>query len=329
MRAASERPRPGGASAVDHGRLAPMRPSRVELIAAAVLCVGAACLPVAQRHAVAWSPRVGAQDEISLMPSGKMVKAASLGYREVVADLLWVRATLMFGGRYGEADHSWYPWLFHLIDLATELDPPFRAAYKYGGTMLRADGVFVEQSNLIFQKGMHALPQEWSFPFAIAMNYFMYNDDAVNAARYMERAAVLPGAPFYLRNLAATLRSDSDGLDAALAFTRQELENVVEPRVRTALEVKLVELEYLVAERDASAQIAAWRRANGGLPVEPSAVAAGGFALPPDPLGGRWIWSLDPADEPGEVQSSRYCAVFSEQARTTGLGRARLDGCPP
>lgn len=280
------------------------------------------------RHVTAWAPRTDASDQIRFLPSGKALSLVSLGYDELLADLLWAKATLMFGENFGTGDTGWYSWLYHMMDLATDLDPRFRAAYKYGGTMLRVDGVFVDQSSMIFAKGSHALPEEWYFPFGIAMNYFIAKKDKRLAAAYMRRAASLPRSPFYLRNLAASLLDESQGPENALAFLTQELEVVPEGPARRAIELKIFETRYMIAVRDAEEVVRAYRRTAGRLPATPSDVSAAGLELTPDPLGGVWQWSDDLDADPGALRSSRYYEVFVKLSADSGLGALGLDRSP-
>ncbi len=312
------------------------------LTLAATLLVGA--IHSAHRHTDAWAPRTDLSDELLYLPSGEFLSFATLGYELVVADLLWVRATAMFGEGYG-ADDSWQLWLYHMINLTTDLDPEFRAAYKYGGTMLRMDSRLVDQSNLIFQKGAEAMPNEWYFPFAIAMNYFLHKEDRKLAALYMEKAAqagretekmmeearargdldasVLDprrAPPHYLANLAASLYSETDQLEVGLAFLLEEQRQLPDSASRTAVEVKILETRYLIAQRAVSAVIEEYRAQQGRLPATPQDVAELGLELPVDPLGGRWDWEQGLDVPVGTVISSAYVSVFSEIIRETGLG---------
>ncbi len=295
-----------------------VRPLSVFLVVFFLLC---GLVRSGHRHVEAWAPREAATEAIRFLPSGKALGVISLGYEELLADLLWVRATILFGERFGQdADQGWYSWLYHMMDLASDLDPGFRAAYKYGGVMLRVDGAFVDQSTMTFAKGMHAMPDEWYFPFGIAMNYFMYKGDRRLAAPYMRLAAQAGGGPFYLTNLAASLTDETQGLETALAFLEEERRQLPEGRARNAVEVKIFETKYQVAERGAQRVIAQYRRQQGRLPGHPMAVSDLGLDLPQDPLGGTWEWNREPEAELGSVQSSNYYEVFSRLSRESGLG---------
>jgi hypothetical protein len=303
-----------------------VRHARQLVVSIALLALLVGLVRAGHRHVEAWAPVDEAEDSVRFLPSGKALGVVSLGYEEVLADLLWLRATTLFGERFGQdRDLGWYSWLYHMMDLATDLDPKFRGAYKYGGIMLRVDGAFTEQSTMIFAKGMHALPNEWYFPFGIGMNYFMHKDDPVLAAPYMRKAAQIGGGPFYLANLAASLTDESQGLESSLLFLEEELRNVAEPRARKAIGVKIFETRYQLAERDAGRVVAEFRRREGRLPATPEDVTAAGFALPSDPLGGTWTWNPEPDAELGAVRSSQYYEAFSKLSRETGLGALGID----
>lgn len=309
---------------------------------AGVLLVG--LIHSGHRHTDAWAPQSDLTNEILYLPSGEFLQLATLGYEMLAADLLWVRATAMFGEGYG-ADERWQLWLYHMINLATDLDPQFRAAYKYGGTMLRMDGLLVDQSNLIFQKGHEALPDEWYFPFAIAMNYFLYKEDRKLAALYMEQAArsarstelAIEAArargdrssplldprrqpPSYLANLAASLYSETDQLELGLTFLLEEHRQLPPSHSRTAVEVKILETRYLIALRDATATVEQYRLQTGELPRTPQDVSALGLELPADPLGGLWRWDEGSEAKAGSLISSAYVSVFTAIVRDKGLG---------
>jgi hypothetical protein len=309
------------------------------LVVLAFLGLGA-LMNSAHRHTDAWAPPEAAQDEIRYLPSGRSLRAASLGFEPMVADLLWVKAVLLFGERYASGDDSWYPWLFHMTDLATDLEPQFKAAYKMGGTMLRTDGVFSEQSSLIFQKGMLAMPNEWYFPFAVGMNYHMTQNQPAIAARYVRRAAETGRGPLYLRNLAASLLSDSNQMEVAERFLLEELKALPPGTARNVATAKVYEIRYEIAMREANKTIAAYREQEGRLPSQPSDISEAGFTLPPDPMrdtsllvalgvspsvDSRWIWDPHPEAAIGTVASSGFPTVFRAIALSTGFGGAGVD----
>jgi hypothetical protein len=256
-----------------------------------------------------------------------MLDLACLGYRAVVADLLWVRAVLLFGDRLGEEDPRWSGWLYHMVDLATDLDPEFRAAYKYGGIMLRVGGATGDQSSLIFAKGARHLPQEWYFPSSLGMNYYLQKAETrayrAIAARHMRVASVLPGAPFYLRNLAASLTVEAESPRDALAFVEGELSGSPPGKARDALVVKRIELQWDVARYDAEEALKACASGWDRKPASPEEAVSWGCTLPRDPFGGQWRWDAD-APRAWALTSSAYVDTMVALSRRYGLGRWAL-----
>lgn len=207
-------------------------------------------LPVihaAHRNADAYRPRLDVSDRFGYLPTGEFASTACLGFDAPVADLLWIRAVLYFGEHYDGSDEvDWYVWLYYIVDLVTDLDPKFTAPYKYGGTMLRIDPQWVDASNLLFAKGLKNNPDYWYFPFSIAMNYF-FRDDLGKAAHYAQIAASLPGAPFYLANLTASMLNDSNHKEVALRFLEEEYGAAVSEKRKGAIYVKIHETRFEMA----------------------------------------------------------------------------------
>src|SRR3972149_6454307 len=72
--------------------------------------------------------------EETLYFSSSALKRLSLGYKELLADIYWMRALQYFGGgRFKEKNPE---MLYHYFDILTDLDPKFVNAYRFGGTFL-------------------------------------------------------------------------------------------------------------------------------------------------------------------------------------------------
>ena len=68
------------------------------------------------------------------IPSGKFLKPFTFGYEQLVADYFWIK-TISYFGDHLMSDRK-YPWLYHLLDLVTTLDPHFIWPYYFGGIVL-------------------------------------------------------------------------------------------------------------------------------------------------------------------------------------------------
>jgi hypothetical protein len=185
--------------------------------------------------------------ELNFLPSGEVLKVVSLGYQELAADLIWIKAVQYLGEREGwpRDDLTFY----NLLDRVTTLDPLYQIAYHAGGVCLSHFGKQYELSNQILFKGIRQMGDRlkdnkfgWWLPFLIGFNYFFYLGDFHLGAQYMAMASELPGSPQYLPGLTATLESKAGNPEAGIEllerlarqtqdkFTRRYLEETIKQK---------------------------------------------------------------------------------------------------
>ncbi|MFH1625453.1 MAG: hypothetical protein ABID54_09915, partial [Pseudomonadota bacterium] len=83
-------------------------------------------------------------ESLLYLPSGRFLKPAALGFDELLADFLWVKAVTYFGGHY--LTDKRYEWLYHILDVTTTLDPRFEYVYEFGGIILSIEGNQIKES---------------------------------------------------------------------------------------------------------------------------------------------------------------------------------------
>lgn len=283
-------------------------------------------LVVVQDRLDAYRAQQTARESIQYLPSGRFLSTAILGYDNFVADLLWVRGISMFGDRYQRTqDSEWYTWLFQLIDLATELDPLDVRIYKYGGIMLRLGPSGVDQSNYIFHKGMQTIKTEYFLPFGLAMNYLEYKKDSTQAAKYMKIAAETRNAPFYLRNLAASLMDETHQQEAALTFLEEELKELKPNTLHyNAVVVKIMEVKHDSGARELTRGLGRFLSMYNRVPVPLEEMKGKTWhgAWPNDPYSGRYL--IDPGT--GRIRSSRYEEAYERFRNEFRMGIASKKG---
>jgi len=269
----------------------------IEVLAPLVIAsAGAGLAHFGQTRADAQRHEVAVDMDVMFLPDGPTLRVASMGYQEVVADLLWIRTALLFGERWGQGSTAaWEPWIKGMIRAITTLDPTWRTPYYYGGMFLRVLED-VDGSDEIFMAGAEAFPQDSFFPFAVGMNAYLLRNDAESAAKWVVEASNRPGAPAWYKAAAAGFLANRDQRVTAIRFLQEERNTTTDPDVREALDSKLAELTHdEFAER--LEQLAAdWKVRNGRDVTDPSEL---GITLPPDPLEGTWIVAPD-----GRIRSS-------------------------
>ncbi len=278
-------------------------PSLPFLLIALVGSVGvAAGLP---RVDATRAPR--AIDEALLfLPEPEHLRMASLGFEEPVADLLWIRVALTFGERAGiDSRPAWTEWLRRMIRTVNALDPRWRTAYYYGGTLLRVVGD-IEGSDLVFDGGRTNLPDDAFFPFSLGMNAYLYRDDAVAAGVFLEEAAGRPGAPSWYAAAAAAMRARAGARAAGIRFLEEVRATSLDPAVVADAERQLGRLRH--AELVDGWQAACRRfRAERGRPLaSPAELEALGYTLPANPRGDAWTVGADGIVRSEGAERERY-----------------------
>ncbi|RME20931.1 MAG: tetratricopeptide repeat protein [Deltaproteobacteria bacterium] len=223
-----------------------------------------------------------------VMPDPAAMRAASMGQPTMVAHLLWIEVALNFADLVEHPDPQGPEWLLQMLRSVLELDPGWRTAYFYGGSMMRVLGD-IDGSDEVFGRALEDLPDDPYFPFSLGMNAYLYRKDTETATKMLDRAASLPGAPAWYRAAAAGFLDESGQRQAALAYIEEEMKTETEEAVLRSLRRKRASLLHDELADRLDRQLAAARaaagRPDGGLELLTD--------LPPDPLGGHWILAPD------------------------------------
>ena len=256
--------------------------------AAAALCLAAA---VALHAAIdRWPAPAVDTPGLLYVRSPEAARRAALSYRGVTADVYWIRALQHFGTERlaGSGHVKDYSLLYPLLDLATTLDPYFSIAYRFGSIFLgepypggpgRPDLAIA-----LLQKGLAAQPTKWQYMQDLGFVYYWHLRDYHAAAEAFQRASEMPGAPNWMRPLAAVTLAEGGHRNASRALWT-ELAKSEEPWLRDSAVLRLAQL-------DAMDTMEAWKRAkdqglNLPIPNDPSGTpfvlnpATGGIIVSP------------------------------------------------
>ena len=256
-----------------------------------------------QRHLTQTTDRTAIQqEELGLLLQGEQLRPFLLGYQDLGADALWLRLIQVLGKR--KTTPQDYQWLYHAMDVITDLDPQYDYVYQVGGITLAELAHRVDLSNKLLEKGLVATPTVWQIPFYIGYNHFFYLHDPVQAAEYMLRASKLPGRPPYLPLLATRLSAEAGNPEIALSFLGEMWRQTHDVQIKAQLETRMKEL---VVERDVQMLQTAVNRytklTNHPLRHLGQLVSAGVLsALPDEPFGGEYRYNA----KSGEILSSTH-----------------------
>ena len=274
-----------------------MRSSFPHLTARAVLTCQMLVLLVSLGLCMVWSmqqvdrqrqsiPKGG---ELSYLPRGEYLRLAVLGYRNIVADFIWLKAVQNYAGR--KQTRAGYLAAYHAAEVATDLNPDFVHAYKSSGTILSVWASMPNESVAILKKGVQHNPTVWELPFFLGYDYYYDLHDPQTAAKYFQDAARLPGAPGWLGKLAAKMTVQAGDPDAALEFLQRLYQATSDERTREGLLERMKEVEAERRIRALEGAVKQYRDRYGALPKELNDLANKGLlaTIPEDPRGGQFV----------------------------------------
>lgn len=264
---------------------------------AAALALVAHGMHVASDQARAALPPL---QQFAMLPDGPTLRILSLGFKDVIADVLWLRAVQAIGQRTVSEESG--NWIYRAVDIVTTLDPQFVEAYEHGGIALCTVVVMPEESNRILEKGMKNNPQEWRLPFVLGINYYFELADDAKAAEYVAKAAAIGGGPPYLASFASRLYMNAKEPHKGIEFLSKSYEQTTDPEMKKFLAFRLKEA---VVERDLQmfeSAIAEYGRRFGTPPGSLGDLVTRGLipAVPLDPMGGLYLYDY----KSGNVRST-------------------------
>jgi len=188
----------------------------VALVVVAVVLVAGRVLDARDRR----YPQSDAETRVLYLTSGDTIGRLALGFDAALADVYWIRAVQHYGrDRRMPRYAGRYELLAPLVDITTTLDPHFTTAYVFGAIFLaeplpNGPDQFDEAVALL-EKGLRAEPDAWRYAQYLGFLHFWHRDDRQAAAREFERAASIPGAPVWLKPLAAQMFVEGGDRQAA------------------------------------------------------------------------------------------------------------------
>jgi hypothetical protein len=262
-----------------------------------------------------WQESEKKLEQMRYLPNGEYLRIASLGYRELLADMLWIQAIQVMGEK--KLSDSSGQWLYRALDSITTIDPHFVRAYEAGGLALTTLVVLPEESNRLLKKGMQNNPAEWKLPFLLGINYYYELYDDATAADYMVQASRVNGAPAMLGTLAANLFVSAHSPQQAADILGAMYRNTTDESAKQLLEVRL---RLVLTERDLQLLehvIVQYQKQIGRLPASLDDLVRSHLltTLPEEPSGGRYVYDA----RTGAVSSS----TMAERLTLTGRRRGR------
>jgi hypothetical protein len=299
--------------------------SAVTLAAAIVLVIALMAVAVRVQAARERAYPSARDDEATIyITSPVAARRMSLAYSTMAADIYWIRALQYYGGAKRRLETqsspppalaadpaSGYPLLYPLLDLTTSLDPLFNVAYRFGAIFLAepypSGPGRPDLAVALLEKGLRQRPDKWEYMLDIGFVHYWFTHDYRAAADSFEKGSRVPGAPWWLKSLAATTlaqggdRRSSRQMWAAL---RQSAEN---DWLKREADRRLLQLRALDEIDRLQLAIETAARRTGQRPGDwPALIRAGDLpGVPLDPTGEPYQLGSD-----GRVRLSRTSPLW-------------------
>ena len=229
--------------------------------------------------------------------SSSALKRLSLGYREIVADIYWLRALQYFGGKRFQEQNP--EFLFHYLDIITDLDPKFVNAYRYGGAFLSERAPFglgeYKLGMSLLDKGRMNNPNNFRLPLEQGFIEFLTYKNYRRASELFKEASEKPGlsdlraASF--RGMAATALAKGGNRELSKEIWKTIYEtSPIETRRNFAL-LNLRELEAMDQEEFLTGALRLYLSKSNELPQSIEELKSAGIVkeIPREPFGGEFV----------------------------------------
>ncbi|PIE71039.1 MAG: hypothetical protein CSA22_04755 [Deltaproteobacteria bacterium] len=159
---------------------------------------------------------------------------------ELLTDLFWLHTTYYYGKQTlsGEALND----LIYYFELLTENSPKWALPYYFGAVLLSIEGDDPDSAYYIAKKGVQHHPQMWELWFMCGYIDYFFGADYERAAKAIQTAALIKGAPPYLSAWAVTLARSAGGKKQAREMISFLMQSSTRPEIQELLKQKRYDL---------------------------------------------------------------------------------------
>ncbi len=226
-----------------------------------------------------------AVEESLYFTSGATLRQTSLGFEGLMSDLYWLRTIQYFGGKIEDKEGtlnianvgSWKLVLLEpLINITTQLDPHYVAAYRFGSVFL--PDIDPEKAIKLAQRAIQDNPNDWRLYQDLGFIYWKQKRFQDASDTYLAGSKISE-APKWLEQLSAIMLAKGGERETSRQMFARIYETTDDPNVK---KTSLSRLEFYQASDQMdflNKQLEEFRAARGSCPTHPSQLIR---ALPPN-----------------------------------------------
>lgn len=237
------------------------------------------------------------RDEMVLR-SPKLVRAISLEYAPLLADIYWTRVVQYYGDKRARHDTN-FELLWPLLDVTTTLDPNLLVAYRFGSTFLsepspRGAGD-AELGIALLERGIQANPKYWRLYEDLGFIYYFELKDYTKASAAFAEGSKNPDSQIWMKIMAAKIAAEGQSLQTSIFLWNEVYQTTKDPQVKdnAQLHLQLLRVEQDCKQLDALAD--EFQKRTGRRPARASDLVQAGLLprLPVDPMGYPYVFGPD------------------------------------
>jgi tetratricopeptide (TPR) repeat protein len=185
-----------------------------------------------------------------LLRSGKLMRAMSLEYAPLMADIYWTRVVQYYGNKRVRKQTN-LDLLWPLLDITTTLDPNLLVAYRFGAVFLSqaapSGAGRPDQAVELIQRGIKANPEYWRLYEDLGFVYYFDLKDYPKASAAFEEGSKQPGAQIWMKVMAAKIAAEGESYATSFYLWKDVYESTSDPSVKKNA---LIHLELVQAKED-------------------------------------------------------------------------------
>ncbi len=216
-------------------------------------------------------------------PDPAIVKAASMGYHTLVADIYWLRAIQYYSE---SVSRGFKPVdLYPLTRFITGLDPDYCMVYFFSGQNMMGRGVDPHKVVEVLEKGKKHCPHKRKLPMLLGYCYYFHLNEREKAAENIELAAKMKELP-YLSLLASRIRNEAGQLETGLRFLEEMLKQTEDEDARDRYIRRITEIRTKQLEEHLTGKLDKYHDSNGHYPQSLDELVGAGYIkeIPENPL---------------------------------------------
>lgn len=255
------------------------------------------------------------EDDEVVVRSGPLLRAMSLEYAPLMADLYWTRVVQYYGNKQVAAERS-FDLLWPLLDLTTTLDPHLLIAYRFGSMFLseppRRGAGMPEKGIELLHRGIANNPEYWRFYEDLGLIYYFDLGDNEKAAAAFLEGSQKPGAMIWMKTFAARISEQGKTRETSAMIWNEVYNSTNDADIKHNAEIHL-KLLHAEADCEALNRVAEeYQKKTGRLPRRVRDLVEAGLlpGLPVDPAGKPYI--INPE---GKAQLNPASPLFEEQTK--------------